>query len=292
MDVIRKTLFLFVLSTVVAGFPHVVTAAPVKNAGLSIAPLRQEVTAADGGTVTGSVLIGNQTTKTMNVTLSVSEYTVADYSYSYIFGEPEHDWVKMQGGTLALEPHKLKKVGYTITVPERATPGGYYFAIFASTQVEGEGLPGTAQVVSLLYLTVKGELVRTGVLQNDTVPFLVTGSEVPYRFDVKDTGNIYFSAYFYGQLQGLFGQLPESGTSHLLMPGAVRTIDGEVPAPLLPGIYKFNYGYKVDFASIVIGKSTYILYIPPWSVIALVLMLLVAKWLWQRYRKAPKPKNH
>jgi hypothetical protein len=280
---------MIVLGVMAALLPTAAMAATTKDTSLSISPLRQELSVTEGAAASGKVTIGNQTESPITVTMTVKEFAVTDFAYDYVFKQPQDDWVKLPLPQAVLVSHESKSVAYSVNVPKRATPGGHYFAIFASTEIPGEGLPGTAQVVSLLYLTVKGELVRTSVLQNDTVPFLVTGSEVPYKFDVKDTGNIYFTAYFYGQLQGLFGQLPESGTSHLLMPGAVRTVDGAIPAPLWPGIYKFTYGYKVDFASIITTKSSYIVYVPPWSIAALVFLLLAGHWLWQRRHKSSKP---
>ena len=111
------------------------------------------------------------------------------------------------------------------------------------------------------------------------------GNEVPYKFTIKNTGNVYFSAYLYGQLEGLFGKQPEAGTGHLLMPNAPREIEGTVPTPLLPGIYKLTYGYKVDFASIITTQSTYILFIPPWSLAALLVLGVVGRWIWQKRKK-------
>jgi hypothetical protein len=210
---------------------------------------------------------------------------VTDYTYSNQFSKLQHNWIKPHVSTVTIAPGQRQQITYDIAVPQRATPGGYYFAVTMSAQVTGNGLPTTIQAVSLLYMTVNGDLVRTSVLQNDSVPWLVTGSDIPYKFDVKDTGNVYFTAYFYGQIQGLFGTSPESGTAHILLPGAPRTISGTVPSPLLPGIYRLTYGYKVDFADFVTTKTAWVLYIPPWSVIALILMLFIAQWFRQKRAK-------
>lgn len=251
--------------------------------GLTISPVRQEITVVPGGTATGSFIIGNSSEKPMIVDISVEQFSVADYSYDYEFrAPPSYDWVKFPQKQVELEPNKSRKVIFSVTVPEKAPPGGYYFSLFASTTLEGPGLPGTVRAASLLYTKVDGELVRTGVMENASVPLWVFGGEVPYEFDVKNTGNVHFSAYFYGQLTGLFGSLPEVGTSHLLMPDAVRTIEGSVPTPFFPGIYKMTYGYKVDFADIITTKSGYIIFIPPWSIIALVIFSYGVWWVWQR----------
>lgn len=278
---------------VIVGGVSPVAADPVRN-GLAISPVRSETKVDAGKSTTGYVTIGNLTDKNTVVSLQVKEFSVADYTYDYEFHTPKNDWLKLSEPQIELEPHTSKKVAYTIAVPQKVAPGGYYFSLVASTSISGSGLPVTVQAASLVYLKVSGKLIQTGVMLNDSLPFLVTGNTVPYKFDVKDTGNIYFSSYFYGKIDGLFGigSQPETGTSHLLIPNVVRTITGTIPSPLLPGIYRVTYGYRVDFTPIVVTKSAYILFIPPWSVAALVLVLLTARWVWQkRHKRAESTKD-
>lgn len=286
----RSAIFAIIFSVVSAVMALPAQAAPLakNDNGLSISPLRQEKSVAAGKTTSGYITVGNLTDKPMVVTAAVKEFSVTDYAYDYIFENPQNNWVKMRSPQIQLAPKSSQKIQYDINVPAKATPGGYYFALFASTEVTGEGLAQTVQAASLLYVKVEGELIRTSVFQDASVPFIVTGQEIPYKFVVKNTGNVYFSAYLYGQLEGLFGKLPESGTGHLLMPNAPRTIEGAVPTPLLPGIYKLTYGYKVDFASIITTQSAYVVFVPPWSVATLLLVGVVGRWLWQ---KRKKPKN-
>ena len=280
-----RFIFGVVLVVAIALLPMAASASSPQNKGLYISPLRQELTVNAGKSQPAFFTVANLTDQTMTVSLSVRQFSVADYTYDYKLRSPEQDWIKLQTTQVQLAPNKSSKISYDVVTPDKTTPGGYYFALVASTDISGSGLPGTIQAVSLLYLTVNGNLVRTSVLQNDSIPFLVTGTEIPYQFNVKDTGNVHFSAYFYGQLEGLFGRHPQVGTSHLLMPGAVRPIGGSIPTPLLPGIYKATYGYKVDFASFVTVKTAYILFIPPWSVIALVLLIVGGRLFWRKRQK-------
>jgi hypothetical protein len=287
-SMVYRIVILLLVSLITSLSSSAAGAVESKDKGLAISPLRQEMTASAGKPTMGSFTIANLTEKTMKVNLSVRQFSVQDYDYDYVFRTPEYDWITLKETQVEVEPHKSKKLEYSVTIPVGSTPGGYYFALFASTDIAGPGLPGTVQAASLLYLRVDGKLIRTSVLQNDSIPFWVTGSEIPYKFDVKNTGNIHFSAYFYAQVQGLFGTYPEIGTSHLLMPGSVRTVEGAVPTPMLPGIYKVTYGYKVDFADIITAKTAYIIFIPPWSIVALILLLLGGRWIWQKKRKPEK----
>ena len=262
-----------------------VGAEDAKNKGLFISPLRKDTQLNAGIPKADYFTIGNLTEKPMTVNLSVKEFSVSDFAYDYKFASPQNDWVKLGATSATLQPNERKQIWYEIVVPPKTAPGGHYFTIFASANLSEGGLPGTVQAATLIYLTVDGKLIRTSVLQNDSIPWFVMGREVPYKFDVKDTGNVHFSAYFFGQLQSIFGEQPEVGATHLLMPGAVRTIEGSIPTPLLPGIYSATYGYKVDFADIITAKTTYIVFVPPWSVAAAVFLLIGGRWWWQKKRK-------
>lgn len=288
----RCIIFAIAFSIIGASLTYPAEAAPVikSSNGLSISPLRQEMSIVAGKSAKGYITVGNLTDKPMIVTTTVKEFSVTDYAYDYVFKSPQNDWVKISAPQVQLAPKTSQKIQYDVAVPAKATPGGYYFALFASTEVVGSGLAQTVQAASPVYVKVEGQLIRTSVFQDASVPLFVTGQEVPYEFVVKNTGNVYFSAYLYGQLEGLFGKQPEVGTGHLLIPHAPRTIEGAVPTPILPGIYKLTYGYKVDFASIITTKSTYILFVPPWSLAALLLAGVIGRWLWQK-RNVSKAKQ-
>lgn len=259
------------LSAMVALQPLSAHAVEVKKQGLYLSPTRQEVSVAPGHTVEGSLQLADYTTKPLTVNLSVRQFTVLDYSYDYKFGETQNEWVKFANARLELQPQQESTVKYEITVPTSAAPGGHYLAIFASAGMSNGGIAQTGQLVSLVFLKVSGKLVQSGVISNGYVPFLNMGNEIIYKFDAKNTGNVHYDAAFYGQLESVFGKSQEYGTTHVLMPGAARTVSGSVPAPLLPGIYKLNYGYKTD-NSVVSSKSDYVLFIPPWFIVALLII--------------------
>lgn len=276
--------FIAIIASMLIGLlPQAAGAEAAIDKGLSISPLRSELSTKAGQTVKGSFTVANLTDKPMMVSFSVSQFSVTNFVYDYEFRTSDNDWVKIQVPQIELRPREGKKIPYAVSIPERTAPGGYYYTLFASTKI-ASGIPSTVQAASLLYMTVEGKLIRTSVLQNDSIPFIVTGNEVPYKFDIKNLGNVHFSAYFYGQLDTIFSKGAQVGTSHLVMPGLVRTIEGTIPSPLLPGVYKVTFGYKVDFANFLVTRVAYIVYIPPWSIIAVIFVLICAKWLWQKRR--------
>jgi len=59
------------------------------------------------------------------------------------------------------------------------------------------------------------------------------------------------------------------------MPNAVRRVSDTISSPILPGIYKATYGYKTD-AGTTVMKSGYILFIPPWFIAVLLVIIYSA----------------
>ena len=290
-----KRLWLLSASLVSALFMSVPTYADSPK-GLAITPTRMEQSVTAGKTATGSFIVGNQTDQPIIVKLSVKQFSVTDYTYDYVFQDPKDEHVKLREHEVRIDAHATKRLWYDTTFPKSTTPGGYYYAIFASTDVaqEGSAVAQTVQATTLLYVKLGGKFIYTSVWKNDSLPFVVMGSDIPYKFDLKNTGNVHFTGLFYGQVEGLFYKGQEVGVDHLLMPGAVRSISGTVPSPIMPGIYRVTYGYKVDFASIINVKSAYIIYLPPWS-IAFAILTAYALWrsrsrwpAWRRLRLRKK----
>lgn len=261
-----------------------------KNAGLTVAPVRQEIDITAGKTTRGTINIANYTDEEMTVDLSVQQFTAADYTYEYEFRPLKEDWIVFESPRMVLRPAEERAVTFTIDAPTAAVPGGHYFALLASADMSSNNLQRTAQVVSQLYVRVSGALLRTGSISNESVPFFVFDTKVPYTFDARNTGNVHYTAQFFGQLKGPFLDQPQTSASHLLLPGTIRQIGGSVPAPLLPGLYQLDYGYRTDASEREVAKSAYIMYIPPWSIALMVIALLGGRWIW-RYRRTRRNKH-
>lgn len=252
------------------------------NKGLSISPLRKQISVKAGAVQYGSATVANLTDKTMVVSMSIKEFSVDTISYEYKFNEPSRNWVGTNLESVYLQPREKKSIDYEIQVPSSAKPGGYYYALFASTQPQDASFPSTIQVVSLIYMTVDGELDRSSVLKKESVPWLVMGSSVPYTFTVQNTGNVHFVAYFRGVVEGLWTKNIGPESVHIMMPGSPREVSGSVQMPVLPGAYKMTYGYKVDYDSSEVSKTAIIVFVPPWFLAGVLFVVLCIRWMRQR----------
>lgn len=246
-----------------------VSGAYASSKDLTIAPLRSERTVSAGEKTTGRFTLTNETDKPLDIELSVQQFTVRNYSYDYVFHNPDKKWLSFADNTIQLPPKSSKAINYTITVPTDAASGGHYFSMIAGTTVKGSGLPITVQLGSLLYLTVDGSVTKSAQLEGADIAFLQTGRDIPYRFDVRGTGNTHFTADFFAQMDAA----DKTSETHFLLPGTVRRIEGSLQAPLWPGLYSVTYGYQADYSADPVTKTVQILYIPLWF-IALVSMVI------------------
>lgn len=251
---------------------------------LTIAPLRSQRTVSAGDKTTGRFTLTNETDKPLDIELSMQQFSVKNYSYDYVFRNPENKWLTFADNHVQLQPKSSKAINYTITVPADAASGGYYFSMIAGTTVKGPGLPITVQLGSLLYLTVDGTVTKSSQLEGANIAFLQTGRDIPYTFDVRGTGNTHLVADFFAQI----GESNKTVDSHFLLPGTVRQIEGSLRAPTWPGLYDVTYGYQADYMANPVTKTVRILYIPLWSIALVSMVIFGGGILLSRRRRARK----
>lgn len=280
---IFSVFFAFAITLVL--FPDRVVLA--KNEGLYISPLHQELILAAGQTKTGSFMIANLTKQSMVVDLEVQRFHVTDRTYDYIFTDPVNNWINLPVTQYKLAPGQKESVPYTVTVAKNAASGGYYSALLASTNMSTGSVDGTVRVGSLLYMTIEGKGVsRSGAIQDAAIPWIVMGTEIPYSYDAKNTGNVHTDARFFANLKGLFGDESVPTNTRTILPGSIRRIDEKMSSPIFPGVYKMTYGYIDEVQKISVQNASYVVFIPPWSVAAVLLMIMTGLYLWQKRRRS------
>lgn len=285
----RLRLFLFAATILGSLFVHtspVSAAEASKERGLLISPIRSYEALDAGDTKTRSVTVANMTNKPIVVTMSLEQFSVADYIYDYRFSEPKNSYVRLVENRIELKPFESRVVPYVIDLPATAAPGGEYYTFFASATLGSGTLSGTVRAASLLYLTVNGDLIQTGDVVKSSIPWVVFTPQVPYTIDIKNTGNVHYFANFTGSVAGAFYNSSPTGASQLLMPRTTKRITGTVPSPLLPGVYKLNFGYTTDSGA-KISRSQYFLFLPPWF----IALLLVAGYVFGRRYLARRTKS-
>lgn len=280
MNAMIGRMIALVLLAVAIVMPADAVSAQVQNKGLLIAPLRQEIILKKGAINNGKFTIGNYSEEKMAIELSVKQFSVRDLSYEYEFKDPTDKWVQLRDTKVELQPNQTKEIAYTVTVPADAAPGGHYFTMIASTKALEKGLPITLQAATQLYLTTDGTLRNNNSLGGVRVPGIMVSRQVPYEFDVKNTGNVHFKADFYAQVDAA-----KTSAKHYVMPDTTRTIKGQVTVPAMPGVYDMTYGYTIEGTADPVTGTTRVLYLPPWSIIAFIVGIISVAWITAWYRR-------
>ena len=254
--------------------------------GLRITPVRESLSVDAGKAADSSFTVANLTDNALSVHLEVQQFSVSDYVYDYSFSPPAHDWLHLSVDSVTLLPHQEYKVSYTVAVPSDGKPSGYYYTLFANTDIIAQGVKSTLQAADLLYLTVNGKLTRTSHLQSTRMPWISFGRNISYDLQPINTGNIHFFVYANGQLHGWLTGPAATPQTYILMPDKPRAIHGTIHAPIMPGVYRATLGYKTDSGETV-TESRWLVYIPPWFIaVVLGALLLAGRFLPHRKKRS------
>lgn len=266
---------LIVCCLVLSTSAHAASPAELKNKGLYISPLREQITVQPGVPQRKTLTVANYTDKPATIELSVESFSVTNYSYDYQFlAPPQENWIKLDQSKVSLQPGQLQRLTYTVQPSTDAAPGGHYFTIFATKQAGEPVGSKKLRAGSLINVTVQGNLVYSNYIESSKVPWLVYAKQLPIELDVRNQGNVHFFASLSGRVRGLgYNQTFQSG-NHLLFPKTNRVLSAQVAAPKLPGLYRLDYGYSSSSFSVV-QKSSYFVYAPPWSWAALSLIIII-----------------
>lgn len=219
---------------------------PSSTAALTISPTKIEVSADPGQTIVGEIELFNEETETKTFFTSYENFEPRGETGSPFFvggGVGLASWISAQQ-SLQITPGERVVVPYTITIPNDATPGGYFAAVFFGSQPPatsvGSEVSIGGKVGTLVLLRVNGEVTETGGVIAFSAGvdngFLFTSVPVPltYRFsnDGGDRaiprGEIVITNVFGGHVTTLNAN-PNEGS---VLPNSVRKFElvwGEAP---------------------------------------------------------------
>ena len=254
--------------------------------GLEVSSSRINVQAESGQTRSLSYTVTNNSNSPIKVNLQVKQFSVDPNKETLRFTTPKYDWIEASKSTLSLAPNEKQPAQFTISIPQNAASQEYHFALIASTDIVSQEDTKTIQVAPLVYLYVDGKPIdRTTTIKADTRPGITMSSSIPYTFDIVNQGNIHLESDVSVTLKGPNWRQVINDQYKLVLPSQSRSIAGNVTAPYIPGVYTLTYTSIDD----VTGKSTTtkrsVIIVPPWTISALILFVLVIIWGRQSYRK-------
>lgn len=285
----KKYLSYFAIGTLLIYFvaTNVANAQTASQRGLTLTPLRSELNIPPGTSLDGELTVTNSTDKPMEVTLGIEEFHVINQAYDYAF-TAESDvtkWITFKPAELFLLKGESGKVSFTVGVPLSAEPGGRYMSIFASTDTgaEASGVNSRQRIASLLYITVLGEVTRSGHLVSLTSPWLITGKSA-WSAALQNSGTTHFRSRYDVRIEDLFGNVVSSQSQDaLILPGTVRKITDDLPLPKFPGVYRVFY--KLGLGDTPAKNEMRLIVYLPTTTIFIALLIIIGLGLYMRQRK-------
>lgn len=284
----------FSLIAALVAHPQTASAQNAPDRRLKIYPLRTELSIKAGTAYKGTFTLENTGSKPLTVELSSEEFDVVDETYDYLFlpDSSISEWVYFGTTTVELAPKAKYSVGYVVNVPIGTEPGGAYISLFgASLPNQDSSIESVDRVGSLLYITVPGDISKTGSLLSFSSPF-IGFSETPWSATLRNSGTAHFNSEYRVETKTLWGTPVSSQEStSLILPRSVRLIQGSLPQPTWLGLYTVNYSIPLGDNGTAVGSRPY-LFLPPAQVLALLALTAASVLFIRTHRARTKSKKH
>lgn len=258
------------------------------KAVLAIEPTRIELSLKPGQTANNKLRVSNRGSKPIYVEISTQAFSVANEKYDYQFSEAEElsKWLKFNQTSAEIEPNKTLYIDYQVAVPNNASPGGRYLAVFASVTSDENDSNIVGRAGQMIYLTVNGNFKKDGQLLDVNVPLLVFNKNVNWSYRVRNTGTVHFYSPLQTKLLNIFLKpIKDDQSDHLIMPNSIRLINQSVRLSAWPGLYIFKADIgAADRAPRHITRPILFLPVP-----FILLLVLIIYWL---VRGARYLRNH
>ena len=211
------------------------TAKPVK--ALTITPLRFELNANPGDSVSGKLKFFNEENKPVTYYFVSYNFEAKDETGQPQFVSAANNLAKWinKPGNVTLEARSYQMVDFSITIPKDAEPGGYFAGLFASTMPEKEQAQNivlTEEIGTLILFRVNGDIPEgANILEFDLKGKNIFYSSLPvdfyYRFKnsgadrIKPLGDIIITNFF-GSVSKIIKANSDGGN---ILPQSIRRFE-------------------------------------------------------------------
>ncbi len=267
---------------------------PTQERELSITPLRTELTLQAGTSQTGKLTVYNTGKQDLYVQMNTQLFTIADSNYNYSFNDnsPVNQWIRYSPANFPLEAGQSKDIEYSVNIPISAGVGDKYFMMFASTTPsQGAAIQTAERVGSIIYLTVPGEVARTGRLLSLRSPLLTT-KDTTWSANIQNAGSSLFRSNYTVKVETLWGQeLNKQEDSALILANTIRLISNNLEMPSWLGIYRVVYTFELGDNGTATEVHT-LVYIPiPQAILFITLLTFIFAPVISRRRKTTMKKK-
>jgi hypothetical protein len=290
--------------------------------GFQVSPVRTELTIAQGSSEKTLITAYNPTSQVIDAKIVVNDFEAATDETGQprvIFeadkSAPGNSFKSLVGdlGTVTIPAGGKVEIPVTVTVPDNASPGGYYGAIRLEPTTEGDkNVNLSASVGTLFLVTVPGdlkeslELIEFTAAKGDTEENLSTGrffigggENIKIITRLENTGNIHVKPFGRVQVADSKGNIVEQYEFNNIepksnvLPDSTRKFTDELTYSNFFGKYTItaNLGYG-SAGNLITAKNTFYV-VPVWLVIvAAALLILVIVGVFLLYRKLRQNRKH
>ncbi len=239
--------------------PLVSLAADESVVGVSITPLKYDLSANPGQTLHQVVTAVNPNDFPLKVVPEFQDFRVLeDAGIQWIPSDVENpyrmtDWIHISQEPITLAPKQQTDVPFTIEVPKNASVGGHYAAIFFRAVLDNKGTIGSIpRVGALIIFNVNGSVSKTGEISSFTSSRFVDHGPVNFSLSLKNTGTTHYIPKTSLTIRNMFGfkSTIQGESNKFIYPGVSRVINAKWDKSFPLGLYfvkaTFTDGNGVD----------------------------------------------
>jgi len=263
-------------------------------AQINVAPARQELVADPGEITAVQVRFYNPTEAPISGLLRVTDFIVErdDGVPSFLeTGEASPrfaaaSWVTLPYDRITVAAQESVSIEAKIRVPQNASPGGRYFAVYfehgsASPQLgneEEKSVAITHRVASLIYLTIAGPVEETALLKELKTPTFLEYGPIGVETSITNQGNLHIRPQGTLTLTNMLGkvidqqQLEEKN----VFPDVSRTFENTLGQDKrwLIGKYRIDLSATYGDSGKVLAGTVFT-WVFPWKLAAMVVLAVI-----------------
>lgn len=187
-----KKSFLNIILTLIISLIGLIYTNSTSAINLSISPIKYELESQTWATVIKTAKLTNHTNETLYIRTGKSDFISRWDSWKpifirkneEIFEQELSDWISINVPSFNIGPLETKEISFTINIPDNATPGWHYWAVFfkSSTRDESSWVNIWINVDYgiLILLKIDWEINREIEIQEPTIVY-VSGSSIKFK---------------------------------------------------------------------------------------------------------------
>jgi hypothetical protein len=309
---VTRALFRYAFATVaVFAFTQSVSA-------LTISPARMDLSGDPGKVVSGEFILTNEQPETQTFYTSAQNFEAQGETGTPNFVDSTDGlatWISLID-QVTLKPNQQTKVHFTVTIPKDADAGGHFAAIFLTTNpphATGGQVAVGAKIGMLVLLHVSGDIKESGGIvgfETKSKAFISTMLPVTFVYRFANSGNDRVNPAGEITVRDIVGltamKLNANPGVGNVLPGSTRRFEvawgPSTPLSLNAGFFETawyeakNFAFGFYRANLQLGygvsssdQSSVSLFIFPWQLIIVVVVLLYI--IWFLFRRGIKRYN-